>query len=121
MDVCFEGSVGGPLRVDEGGRAGVDVGVLALRFVRDAGLGSCWAEVEVLLSLASAWGEAPLENEEGGDLVVILVFGFAGVGLMDFEEGLVATEEGPDLEVGGEVAGWGGTLGVSTGSGSRGF
>jgi hypothetical protein len=39
VDVCF--SAGCPLRVDEGGRTGVEVGVLDLRFVRDAGLDGC--------------------------------------------------------------------------------
>lgn len=41
VDVCFDVSVGGPLRADDGGRAGADVGVLDLRFVRDVGLCGC--------------------------------------------------------------------------------
>lgn len=91
VDVCFGVSVEGPLRVDDGGRTGVDVGVLDLRFVRDAGLDGCWADV--LLSLTSAWREAPFENEDGGDLLVILAFCFVGVGLIMLE---LTSEDGPD-------------------------
>lgn len=41
VDACLGVSVGCPLRVDEGGRTGVEVGVLDLKLVRDAGLGVC--------------------------------------------------------------------------------
>ena len=41
MDACLDVSVACPLRVDDGGRGGVDVGVMDLRFVRDLGLGVC--------------------------------------------------------------------------------
>lgn len=105
VDACFGVSVGGPLRVDDGGRAGVDVGVLDLKFVRDVGLGSCWAEEGVLLSLTSVLGGAPLEKEDGGGLLVGLVFGFVCAGLTAFEGGLVATEDGLGVVVGGAIVG----------------
>jgi hypothetical protein len=50
----FGVSVEDLLLVDDGGRAGVDVGVLDLRFARDVGLDGDWAEVDVLRSLESA-------------------------------------------------------------------
>lgn len=100
VDACFGVSVGGLLRVDEGGRAGVDVGVLDLRFVRDAGLDGCLVEVDVLLSLVSGWRAAPLEKDDGGSLPVDLVFAC----LVVFWEGLVATEGEAGLVVGGGEA-----------------
>ena len=61
--------------------------------------------MDVLLSLASAWSGAPLENEEGGRLLAVLVFGLVEVGLTGFERGLAATEDGPGLAVGGGIVG----------------
>lgn len=77
--------------------------------------------MDVFLSLASARRGAPLENEEGGCLLAVLVLGLVGVVLEVFERGFGATDDGPGLVVGGGIVGWGGELGLSTGSGSRGF
>lgn len=85
------------------------------------GLDGCWVEVGVLLSLTSVWGGVPLENEEGGNLVVALVFGFIDVGLTIVGGDLVPIEEGPDLVVGEAMVGCSGVLGISIGSGSTGF
>jgi len=38
-----------------------------------------------------------LENEEGGGLLVALVFDFDGAGLSVFEGGLVVSKNGPDV------------------------
>jgi hypothetical protein len=77
--------------------------------------------VDVLLSLASGWRGAPLENEDGGSLLVVLAFGFVGACLTVFERGLATTGVGSGLVTGGGIAGWGGEFGASTGSGSRSF
>lgn len=103
--MCFGGSVGGFLLADDGGRPGVDTGVLDLKFARDVGLDEGWAEVDDLLSLASTWSEVPLANEDGGDLPVALGLDFVGVALTVFEGGLVVAGGGPALVVGGAVVG----------------
>lgn len=54
VGVCFGVSVGGFRRVDDGGRTGVEVGVLDLRVVREVGLDCDCAEVDVLRSCGSA-------------------------------------------------------------------
>ena len=103
--MCFGVSVGGFLRADDGGRPGVDTGVFDLKFVRDVGLDGGWAEVNDLLSLASAWSGVPLANEDGGGLSVALALDFVDVALTVFEGGLAVAGDGPGLVVGGAVVG----------------
>lgn len=119
VGVCFGVSVGGFLRADDDGRAGVDVGVLDLRAVRDVGLDGGCVEPDALRSLPLARCGTPLVYEDGGSLLVALVVGFVGAALTVFEGDL--TTDGPDLTDGGETVDWGGVLGVSTNSGSTGF
>lgn len=120
VDVCFGVSVGGFRRTDDGGRPGtLGVGVFDLRFVRDAGLDGGRPE-DVLRSLTSGWSGVPLVNEEGGSLLSAFVAVFGGVDLAAFDGGLVATEDGPGLVVGGVTVGWGSVFGVSMGSDSTG-
>jgi len=93
--------------VDDGGRTGVDVGVLDRKFVRDDGLDCGRAEVDALRSSASGWRDVPLVNEDGGGLLGVLVLGFVGVvftvfgGDLDF----FATGDGSCLVVGGTTVG----------------
>lgn len=105
VGVCLGVSVGSFPRADDGGRTGVDVGVLDLKFVRDVGLDGGRAEVDVLRSLASVWSDVPLVNEEGGSLLGVLVLGFVGVVFTDFGGDLVAIEDGPDWVAGGATVG----------------
>ena len=107
--------------MDDGGRTGVDVGVLDLKFVRDDGLDCGRAEVDALRSSASGWSDVPLVNEDGGGLVGALVLGFVGGDFTVFGGDFLATGGDSGLVVGGATVGCGGVLGISTGSGSTGF
>ena len=107
--------------MDDGGRTGVDVGVLDLKFVRDDGLDCGRAEADALRSSASGWSDVPLVNEDGGGLFGVLVFGFVGVVFTVFGGDFFAAGDGSGLVAGGATVGWGGVFGVSTGSGSTGF
>ena len=98
----------------------MDVGVLDLRFAREAGLDCGRAEVDALRSSVSGWSEVPLVNEDGGGLLGVLVMGFVGVVFTVFGGDFIATGDA-GLTAGGATVGWGGVFGISAGSGVTGF
>lgn len=73
--------------------------------MRERGLDGGRAEVDVPLSLISAWSDGPLLNEDGGGLLCVLAVGFGGVVFTDFGEGLAAAGDGTGLGTGGEGIG----------------